>query len=55
MSETTYQCFACRKTFISGWSDEEAQRELRENFPGYDPKDEMCMLCDDCYNEIMSR
>ncbi len=53
----TFTCDNCGKTFDSDWSDEEAAAEAQENFPGLDitDPDESGVVCDDCYQRIMSR
>ena len=53
----TWICDSCGKTFESGWSDEEANAEAQENFPGIDTgnRDEAGVVCDDCYDYIMGR
>lgn len=44
----TYTCAVCGETFDKGWSDEEAEAELKENFPGH-AKEECAIICDDCF------
>lgn len=47
-----YQCAICSGIFTKGWSDEEADVELAQNFPNTSVED--CdLVCDDCYNEVM--
>lgn len=46
----TYTCEACGGTFDKGWSDEEAEAELKTTF-GVDKQD--CgLVCDDCYKAM---
>ena len=40
------------KTFEKDWSDEDARKELEENFPD-DLNAEMDLVCDDCYEPII--
>ena len=43
-----YKCAFCGGVFLKGWSDEESEKELNEDFPGWTPED--CnLVCDDCY------
>lgn len=48
-----YQCARCRKILPKGWSEEEAQAELKREFPGIEPPD-CVIVCDDCYKLTMS-
>lgn len=48
----TYQCARCRRTFSKGWSDEQAETELGENFPGFSTA-HCALVCDDCYQLFM--
>ena len=53
----TFTCASCHGTFPKGWSDEEAAAEAEEFFPGINVTDpeEAGMVCDGCYQHIMSR
>jgi DNA-directed RNA polymerase subunit RPC12/RpoP len=54
MTQYTYVCAACGDTKTMGWSDEEAKKEYLDNF-GEEPTQETAdIVCDDCYNRIMS-
>lgn len=50
--QTTFECALCREVFPlirdERWSEEKAQNELAENFPGFTP-DECDRVCDECY------
>lgn len=48
-----YTCEACRGTFISPASDEEAQAEHAQRFPEIGPKAELAEICDDCYDKFL--
>ena len=48
----TYQCHVCKETFEEDWTEEEAEKELQENFPGF-KKEECEVVCDDCYERFM--
>lgn len=50
-----YTCENCKKTFDSGWTDEEAAQEFREMF-GREPVlgDMDGVVCDDCYRKIVA-
>lgn len=54
MSGTTYTCEECEETFEADWSDDEAQAEARELFPGVHQED-MAVVCEDCRLRIMER
>jgi len=47
-----YICDYCKGVFEFGWSEEEAEEELKKNF-GDIQKDECVLVCDDCYKELM--
>jgi hypothetical protein len=51
----TYRCEQCEGEFEEGWSDEQAHQEAEAAFGrrGDDPS--MAKVCDDCYQEIMTR
>lgn len=45
-----YKCAMCGKIFKSGWSEEEAKEEYKQNFPNdKEMKLEIDLVCDDCY------
>lgn len=48
-----YQCAKCKNIYIKKWTDEEARKEYKENFPN-DPNVEypVEVICDDCYREF---
>ena len=41
----------CKGEFESGWTDEEAKEELKENFDG-ESTDDCDVVCDDCYKAV---
>lgn len=47
-----FTCYTCDRTFVSGWTDEEAQSELRDSF-GTISVDDCVQVCDDCYKLMM--
>ena len=51
-SEDTFICAYCEQEHDLG-PEEEAEKELEENFPGHS-KDECAVVCTDCYEEIMA-
>ena len=52
MNPDEYQCACCKGIFRKAVSDEEAMKELRENFGDVSQQD--CgVLCDECYKEFM--
>lgn len=46
-----YDCVACGGHFEKGWSDDEAAQDAIETF-GRMKKDEMALVCDDCFLEM---
>jgi len=50
MSET-YTCAYCKGTFNKGRTDEEAEDELAEMFPGYTTS-ECDLVCDSCWKQM---
>ena len=57
MTNTTgevFTCELCEESFPkTGWSDEEAVVEMKEEF-GDIPEKDRSVLCDDCYEKVMS-
>jgi DNA-directed RNA polymerase subunit RPC12/RpoP len=53
MTQKQYICANCRKTFIEGWSDEEAAQEARILFGTEIPIEERSVICDDCYKKFL--
>ena len=51
----TFTCASCGDAFDKGWSDEEAAAEAEELFPGIDLSTEAGIVCDGCYQHIMTR
>ena len=52
MKENEYQCECCLQVFEKGWSEEEMIAELEENGWGHLSKEELSVVCDDCYKEM---
>jgi DNA-directed RNA polymerase subunit RPC12/RpoP len=50
----SYRCVVCGEEFVSAWTDEEAREELDKKFPGV-PIEECELVCDDCYQKLMSK
>lgn len=46
-----FKCAVCKGIFEKGLTDEEAEQQLNEEFPGFD-KEECGLVCDDCYKEM---
>lgn len=53
MKANQYQCAMCKGVFDKGWSDEEANQELIDNF-GKDiaENEPLDIVCDPCYQKI---
>lgn len=52
MKDNQFTCAKCHQTFYKGWSDEDAEKEYNEVFP--DSIDEVDVVCDDCYKEMIT-
>jgi hypothetical protein len=48
---SAHVCARCGEAFVSLWPDEEALAESEANF-GEHPKEELEIVCDDCWKEI---
>lgn len=55
MSDNTYTCARCGKTYEKEWSDEEALKETKVNFGVKYEKHECDVICDDCYKINMKQ
>ena len=51
MDDNEYICENCNGVFEKRRTDEEAMNECIEN--GFDPEDELAVICDDCYKRII--
>lgn len=49
MKENEYKCDQCGNIYEFGWSEEEAEKEMKENW-GDISKEDMAIVCDDCYD-----
>lgn len=49
----TYICEQCGKEYEKGWSDEEAEKELKEMFGSHYTPEDCAIVCEDCYKELM--
>lgn len=56
LSTNEFQCAKCKRIFDKGWTDDEAEAEANQNFPGLDCNNaaEAAIICDDCYNAMMA-
>lgn len=53
-AHTFYLCSNCGQLFVSSWSDVEAMREYKKNFPKeFEQGVENVVVCDDCYSELI--
>lgn len=48
-----FTCAKCKGTFEEGWSDAEAVAESKATFGFYPGREEVGVLCDDCYQDFM--
>lgn len=46
-----YTCACCHGAYDKGWTEEEAEKELGENFPDHE-KEDCDIVCDDCYRKF---
>lgn len=46
-----FKCVMCKGVFNKEQTDEDAEDELKRNFPGFD-KEDCEIVCDDCYKKI---
>ena len=51
MSGETYMCARCGKTFISDWTEAEAQAEAEQLWGRRNPS-YFAVVCDDCFKDI---
>lgn len=54
--QNEYTCEICNNTYkyVTDWTDEEAKKEYKENFPEESKaKEEKGIVCDSCYNEYI--
>ncbi len=50
----SFTCNICKGIFEKELSDEEAEEQLKEEFPGW-TTDQCDLICDDCYNELYEK
>lgn len=48
-----FKCALCKGEFESAWTEQEAEQELSEKFPGIE-KEDCDPVCDECYKLIES-
>lgn len=51
--DETYTCAVCGETYFNGWTEEEAEAEFNERFPGEDIS-KGAIICDDCDKAVMA-
>ena len=49
MKNNEFKCVICEKTFEKAQTEEEAEAELEDNYPGYSTE-ECELVCGDCYD-----
>jgi hypothetical protein len=55
VTEDTYTCAACERTFPKVWSDDEALDEYIDKFGLPKPEDDgTAVVCDDCYRRLIT-
>ena len=50
MKDNEYKCEICQNIYEKGWSDEEAENEVKEIW-GEIPQNQRATICDDCFNK----
>lgn len=55
MKPNECRCAQCGVVFEKAWSDEEARAEQNANGFNDMAEDDLCVVCDDCYQEIAGR
>ena len=53
INDNKYICKVCQKEFEKTWSDEEALEETKELFGEKVLEQELAIVCDVCFHEIM--
>lgn len=48
----SYKCAMCQGEFEKGWTDEEAQAEMKQTFGASMSARNCDLVCDDCYQKI---
>jgi hypothetical protein len=49
MKKNEYKCDICQNVYEKGWTDEEAEQEVKEIW-GHIPAEDRAVICDDCFN-----
>ena len=52
LSPDEYRCEKCGEVFTKGWTDEESKAEQEANGWGDMEKDDLAIVCDDCYHDM---
>jgi len=55
MKNTEYKCAKCGGIFEKGWSDADALEECVNRFGKEIINEELCIVCDDCYKQILAQ
>lgn len=50
----TYECAVCHGRFTRPRDDEEAVAEMRDTWRPHDGDDELGIVCDDCFAQVMA-
>lgn len=53
MSSEEFTCECCEEKFTKGWSEEEAEEEMKKDYPSL-KKEDAVKVCQDCYYEIIA-
>lgn len=53
MKSNEYKCAQCGNVYETGQTEEEAITEMKANFGEHAKKEDMAVICDDCYNDLM--
>ena len=55
MKNTEYKCAKCGGIFEKDWSDADALEECVNRFGKEIINEELCIVCDDCYKQILAQ
>lgn len=52
LKENEFQCAMCREVFDKGWTEEEAEEEMRDLWGDDITKEDCGIVCDDCFRKL---
>jgi len=54
MKPNEYECAVCHNIYEKGWTDEEAESELKGKFGENAAPENSELVCDDCYKNMFN-